>query len=85
MSISSINDKESIIPNTIQVTGDDEPFLIQQDQVDNSLLAVREALSKKSITTICLECGEEIGTARLEAVPSATMCIDCQRYADVRR
>jgi len=68
-----------------QVTGDDEPFLIQQDQVDKSLLAVREKLNKKSLTTICLDCGEEIGTARLEAVPSATLCIDCQTYIDDRK
>jgi RNA polymerase-binding transcription factor DksA len=70
--------------NTIQVTGDDEPFLIQQDQVDNSLLAVREILNKKSITTICLSCGEEIGAARCKAVPSATLCIDCQQYEDAK-
>lgn len=65
-----------------QVTGDDEPFLIQQDQVDKSLLAVREALNKKSFTTICIDCGEEIGAARLAALPSATLCIDCANYAD---
>jgi DnaK suppressor protein len=70
---------------TIQVTEDDEPFLIQQRQVDKSLEAVREALNKKSHTTICLACGEDIGEARLKAVPSATLCIDCQKDADVRR
>ena len=68
--------------DTIQVTEDDEPFLIQQEQVDQSLIVVREALNKKSLTTICLVCGEDIGTARLKAVPSAELCIDCQTYAD---
>ena len=72
------------MPNTIQVTGDDEPFLIQQDMVDTSLAVVRETMSRKSLTTICLDCGEDIGTARLKAVPSATLCIDCQNYANKR-
>ncbi len=28
---------------------------------------------------ICTDCGEEIGTKRLEAVPAALLCIECQR------
>jgi phage/conjugal plasmid C-4 type zinc finger TraR family protein len=70
------------MPNPIQVTGDDEPFLYQQDQVDASMEAVREALSKVSLTNVCIECGEEIGAARKKAVPSATLCIDCQEFKD---
>lgn len=77
--------KEEEMPNPIQVTGDDEPFLIQQDMLDRSLEAVRDTLNKKSLTTICLDCGEEIGAARLKAVPSATRCIDCQEIVDARR
>lgn len=73
------------MPNPIQVTEDDEPFLIQQDQVDASLEAVREALSKVSLTMICIDCGEEIGAARKKAVPAATLCIDCQEIKDARR
>ena len=76
------------MPNQImgtQVTDDDEAFLIQQDPVDNSLLAIQSLLNKKSLTTICLDCGEDIGAARCKAVPSATLCIDCQKYADARR
>lgn len=71
--------------NPIQVTGDDEPFLIQQDLVDKSLEAVREVLNKKSHTKVCLDCGELIGEMRLAIVPSATLCIDCQKDSDVRR
>lgn len=65
-----------------QVTEDDEPFLIQQDQVNKSLSAVREAINKPSLTTICLECGDDIGAKRLIAYPSATLCIDCKIYED---
>jgi DnaK suppressor protein len=32
----------------------------------------------------CDECGIEIGTRRLEARPTATLCIDCKTLAEVR-
>ena len=67
----------------IQVTGDDEPFLYQQDQVDASMEDVREVLNKISpIIIMCIDCGEEIGAARKKAVPSATLCIECQEFKD---
>lgn len=68
-----------------QITVDDEPFLIQQDQVDNSLSVIRDVLNKKSLTSICLDCGDEIGSQRLKIVPSATLCIDCQIYKDSKK
>jgi len=66
----------------IQVTGDDEPFLYQQDQVDASMEDVREVLNKISPIIMCIDCGEEIGAARKKAVPSATLCIECQEFKD---
>jgi len=66
----------------IQVTGDDEPFLYQQDQVDASMEDVREVLNKISPIIMCIACGEEIGAARKKAVPSATLCIECQEFKD---
>ena len=72
------------MPNTIQVTGDDEPFLIQMDMLDTSLSAVREELNKVSLTSICLDCGDPIGAARKKAVPSSTRCIDCQEYSNAK-
>ena len=33
----------------------------------------------------CTSCGKRIGAERLEALPSAALCIDCQRHAAVRR
>jgi hypothetical protein len=30
----------------------------------------------------CEECGGEIGTRRLRAMPRATLCLDCQRSAE---
>jgi RNA polymerase-binding transcription factor DksA len=60
---------------------DEESFFANQEAVNSQLAAVRESLERKSQTTICIECGEEIGEARLKAVPSATLCIDCAKMA----
>ena len=65
-----------------QISEDDEPFLYQQDQVDASMENIREALSKVSLTNVCIDCGEEIGAARKKAVPSSILCIDCQEFKD---
>jgi len=32
----------------------------------------------------CENCGEEIGISRLEARPTATLCIDCKTLAEIR-
>ena len=32
----------------------------------------------------CVECGSEIGLRRLEARPTATMCIDCKSFAELK-
>jgi phage/conjugal plasmid C-4 type zinc finger TraR family protein len=70
----------------VQITEEeDEAFVLQQGEVDASLANVREALNKKSLTTICIECGEPIGEERKKAVPSAEYCIDCQEYLDKKR
>jgi phage/conjugal plasmid C-4 type zinc finger TraR family protein len=68
--------------NEVQVTEDDEPFMIQQAAVDKRLDQIREITQKVSLTSVCLECGEPIGEARKKAIPSATLCIDCAEYLD---
>jgi RNA polymerase-binding protein DksA len=32
----------------------------------------------------CLRCGSQIPSGRLEAVPEAELCLDCQKYEEVR-
>jgi phage/conjugal plasmid C-4 type zinc finger TraR family protein len=56
---------------------DEESFFINQEAINEQLNAVHEAINQKSHTTVCLECGEDIGEKRLEAYPAATLCIDC--------
>ncbi len=51
------------------------------DQYAHMLRDVDRSLGKVEDGTygICEECGEEIDRRRLEAVPSASHCIQCQR------
>ena len=48
------------------------------------LRSVRQALSRIDEGTygICLNCEEEIGTKRLNALPWTPLCITCQKQAD---
>ena len=44
------------------------------ESVDRAL-----ALAEKGTYGICTSCGERIDPARLEILPEATMCLECQR------
>jgi RNA polymerase-binding transcription factor DksA len=46
---------------------------------------VDEALErlKKGTYGICLDCGEPIDRARLNALPAAKRCLDCQRRLEI--
>nr|MBF6589376.1 TraR/DksA C4-type zinc finger protein [Ktedonobacterales bacterium] len=56
--------------------------LIRNSQI--VLAQVRAALARLDQGTygICERCGREIGARRLEALPYATLCIDCQEAAE---
>jgi DnaK suppressor protein len=49
------------------------------DQMQEKLVEIHEALRKIDEGTygICEMCGKPIGPARLEAIPSATRCVEC--------
>jgi DnaK suppressor protein len=49
------------------------------DQIERALERLREGRYG-----ICEVCGKKIATARLEALPYATMCIQCQRSCEQR-
>ncbi len=38
----------------------------------------------KSTTKLCANCGEPIAPARLEAMPSTTLCINCARKFPIK-
>ena len=64
----------------------DRSVLYQLQESDTKRLKViNEVLSRidRDSYGICEQCGDEIGKARLEAVPWATSCLTCQEHADL--
>jgi DnaK suppressor protein len=58
---------------------DDESLLAQETLVIERISAIRAAIKRvdEGRYGICLTCGGKIATARLEAIPEATLCISC--------
>ena len=61
--------------------------LALRDRADQQLALVDAALERIDAGTFgqCLRCGQAIAPERLEALPWAPRCIDCQRIADRER
>jgi len=57
-----------------------------QESDTKRLRIIDEVLSRidRDIYGICEQCGQEIGTARLEAIPWATSCLMCQEQIDLK-
>ena len=55
-----------------------------EENSEHVLGAVRQALERIENGTFgtCVRCGKQIAEERLEAIPYATRCIDCQRLAE---
>ena len=55
-----------------------------EENAEHVLSGIDEALARIESGTFgsCARCGEQIGEERLEALPYATRCIDCQRLAE---
>jgi len=61
--------------------------LALRDRADQQLALVDAALARLDEGTFgtCVRCGQPIAAERLEALPWAPRCIDCQRLADRER
>ena len=61
--------------------------LALRQTLERQLEQVEEALERFERGTYgsCLDCGEEIDSARLKAIPSASLCIDCMQRRERRR
>jgi DnaK suppressor protein len=57
--------------------------LALRDRSDHQLVLVDEALARLDDGTfgMCVRCGQPIAPGRLEALPWAARCIDCQRLS----
>jgi len=61
--------------------------LALRQTLERQLEQVKKALERFERGTYgeCLDCGEEIDFARLKALPSASLCIDCMQRRERRR
>jgi DnaK suppressor protein len=82
----------SEVDDSTQDTGDlastshDRGVLYRLQESDSKRLKlINEVLSRIDDDGygICEQCGQEIGNARLEAIPWATTCLACQEQADL--
>lgn len=61
--------------------------LALRQTLERQLEQVKEALERFERGTYgyCLDCDKEIDPARLKAIPSASLCIDCMQRRERRR
>ena len=60
--------------------------LAVQVSAEQTLKLVDDALARFDLGTygLCLDCGQEIDAARLEAIPYAPLCLSCQSKRERR-
>ncbi|HEV2075303.1 MAG TPA: TraR/DksA C4-type zinc finger protein [Thermoleophilaceae bacterium] len=63
-----------------ELTASTEVYLEEEER---RIAEARHALQSGTYGT-CLNCGREIPVERLEAVPEAVRCVDCQRHLEGR-
>ena len=71
----------------VQFATERELAIRNLDRESGLLRAVRAALARMDEGTygVCIHCEEEIKPKRLEAVPWAAYCVNCQQILDSRR
>ncbi|KQV82451.1 hypothetical protein ASD15_10520 [Massilia sp. Root351] len=69
-------------PAQADALGEDELALLHQDC--RQLEAVELALSRMADGSygLCQQCGQPVAKARLEAQPTAVLCLDCQQASE---
>jgi DnaK suppressor protein len=74
------------LADTATETLDREIDSTLEENSENVLAAIDAALQRIQDGTFgkCVNCGKEIGDERLEALPWATLCIDCRRLEERR-
>lgn len=87
--IHSMQDDSSALPDVNDRATQEEEFAIELRTRDRERKLIRKIeQSLEDITAgdygYCEECGTEIGLRRLEARPTATLCIDCKTLAEIK-
>lgn len=72
------------LAETASATLDREIDYTLEESAEQTLAEIDAALARIDEGTYgtCMRCGKPIGEGRLEAVPFATLCIDCKRLEE---
>ncbi|QCI18754.1 RNA polymerase-binding protein DksA [Buchnera aphidicola] len=84
-----IQDKSTNFPDPIDRATQEEEFSLELRNQDRSRKLIKKIeITLKKIKNndfgYCNSCGIEIGIRRLEARPTASLCIDCKTLAEIR-
>ncbi|CAL4320944.1 RNA polymerase-binding transcription factor DksA [Buchnera aphidicola (Protaphis terricola)] len=84
-----IQDKSTNFPDPIDRAAQEEEFSLELRNQDRSQKLIKKIeITLKKINNndfgYCNSCGIEIGIRRLEARPTASLCIDCKTLAEIR-
>ena len=87
--LTSMQDESVALPDVNDRATQEEEFAIELRTRDRERKLIRKI--EQSLQTIkegdygfCETCGIEIGLRRLEARPTATLCIDCKTLAEIK-
>jgi len=87
--LNTMQDEITALPDVNDRATQEEEFAIELRTRDRERKLIRKI--EQSLQTIkdedygfCETCGIEIGLRRLEARPTATLCIDCKTLAEIK-
>ena len=87
--LNSMQDESSALPDVNDRATQEEEFAIELRTRDRERKLIRKI--EQSLQAIqdedygfCETCGIEIGLRRLEARPTATLCVDCKTLAEIK-
>lgn len=84
-----MQDEAAIFPDPLDRAVQEEEFNLElrtRDRERKLIKKIQEALERVDNQDygFCESCGAEIGLRRLEARPTAELCIDCKTYDEIR-
>ncbi|MGP4123335.1 MAG: RNA polymerase-binding protein DksA [Sodalis sp. (in: enterobacteria)] len=87
--VSHMQDEATNFPDPVDRATQEEEFNLEmrnRDRERNLIKKIEKTLKKAEDNDFgfCESCGVEIGIRRLEARPTADLCIDCKTLAEIR-
>ena len=87
--IHDLQEGSNVLPDVSDQASKEEEFALKLRKRDRERKLINKVESALNLLEtkeygFCEECGIEIGIARLEARPTATLCIDCKTLAEIK-